>query len=111
MSTTGLAIPTTEGTNYAPAQPLQRYLDQNGKEQKPFSEWIKIETDKLERLDAASWVELAMVWQLMNMFINGDQLAVRNHRNGTWAKVPMPTTTTAPVRQQNKLGFYSRVLM
>jgi hypothetical protein len=109
--TTGLAIPTTEGTNYAPAQPLQRYLDQAGKEQKPFSEWIKIETDKLERLDHAVWESLASVWALMNMFINGDQLAVRNHRNGTWSKVPMPTTTTAPVRQQNKLGFYSRVLM
>lgn len=111
MSTTGLAIPSTEGPNYAPAQPLQRYLDQNGKEQKPFAEWIKLETGKLERLDHATWESLASVWQLMNMFINGDQLAVRNHRTGTWAKVPLPTTTTAPVRQQNKLGFYSRVLM
>jgi len=109
--TTALAIPSTNGPNYAPAQPLQRYLDANGQEQKPFSEWVKLETEKLERLEANTWTELALVWQLMNMFINGDQLAVRGHRTGTWTKVPMPTTTTAPVRQQNKLGFYSRVLM
>lgn len=109
--TTALAIPSTNGQNYAPAQPLQRYLDVNGQEQKPFSEWVKLETEKLERLEANTWTELNLVFQLMNMFINGDQLAVRGHRTGTWTKVPMPTTTTAPVRQQNKLGFYSRVLM
>lgn len=106
-----LAIPTTAGPNYAPARPLERYLDQNGQEEKPFPEWIKRKTGELEQLDQATWVELALIWQLMNMFINGDQLAVRGHRSGTWTKVPMPTTTTAPVRQQNKLGFYSRVLM
>ena len=109
--TTGLAIPTTDGPNYAPVQPLQRYLDQGGKEQKPFPEWLKLKTGELERLEQGSWTELALVWQLMNMMINGDQLAVRGHRSGTWTRVPMPTTTTAPVRQQNKLGFYSRVLM
>lgn len=106
-----LAIPTTTGPNFAPAQPLEKYLDANGQEQKPFPEWIKTETGKLEGLDASVWVDLALTWQLINMFINGDQLAVRGHRSGVWTKVPMPTTTTAPVRQQNKLGFYSRVLM
>ena len=109
--TTGLAIPTTKGPNYAPAKPLERYVDSQGKEQKPFPEWVKVKTGDLERLEDAVWRELALVWQLLNMMINGDQLAVRGHRTGTWTKVPMPTTTTAPVRQQNKLGFYSRVLM
>jgi len=108
---TNLGIPSSGGANYAPVQPLQRYLDQNGQEQKPFSEWVKTETSKLERLEEGTWMELSLVWQLLNMMINGDQLAIRGHRTGTWTKVPMPTTTTAPVRQQNKLGFYSRVLM
>lgn len=106
-----LAIPSPSGPNYAPAVPLQRYVDENGQEQKPFPEWIKRKTFDLEQLDQATWTELSLVWQLVNMFINGDQLAVRGHRTGVWAKVPIPTTTTAPVRQQNKLGFYSRVLM
>lgn len=108
---TGLAIPSTQGPNYAPAKPLESYYDKNGREQKPYPEWIKIKTTDLERLEDATWRELSLTWQLMNMFINGDQLAVRGHRTGVWSKVPMPTTTTAPVRQQNKLGFYSRVLM
>ena len=108
MST--LAIPAG-GPNLAPVKPLERYLDPAGKEQKAFPEWVKEKTSTLEQLDQATWVELSLVWQLINMFINGDQLAVRGHRSGTWTKVPLPTTTTAPVRQQNKLGFYSRVLM
>ena len=110
-ATQSLAMPSQSGPNLAPSQPLERYLDASGKEQKPFPEWLKIETGKLERLNSAEWSELALVWMLMNMMINGDQLAVRGHRSNQWTKVPLPTTTVAPVRQQNKLGFYSRVLM
>lgn len=110
-ATQSLALPTAKGPNYAPVRPLQSYVDQGGAPSKPFSEWIKLETGKLERLNLGEWTELALIWQLLNMFINGDQIAVRGHRTGTWTRVPMPTTTTAPVRQQNKLGFYSRVLM
>ena len=110
-ATQSLAMPSQSGPNLAPSQPLERYLDASGKEQKPFPEWLKMETGKLERLNSAEWSELALVWQLLNMMINGDQLAVRGHRSNQWTKVPLPTTTVAPVRQQNKLGFYSRVLM
>mgnify|MGYP001235149537 FL=1 len=59
---TNLGIPSSGGANYAPVQPLQRYLDQNGQEQKPFSEWVKTETSKLERLEEGTWMELSLVW-------------------------------------------------
>ena len=110
-ATQSAAIPTTQGPNYAPAQGLKQYLDSAAKEQKAFPEWIKVKTKSLEQLNADVWTDLSLVWMLLNMMINGDQLAVRGHRSNTWTKVPMPTTTMAPVRQQNKLGFYSRVLM
>src|SRR5690242_15384904 len=96
-----LAIPSSPAPNYAPVRPLQQYLGPDGKEQKPFPEWVKVKTGELEKIDAGVWVELSLVWQLMNEFINGNQLLVRGHRSGMWTRVPLPTTTTAPVRQQN----------
>lgn len=105
-----LATPTADAPNLAPADGLQQYLDSAGQAQKPFAEWVKSTTDRLERQDSIIWDELTLVWQLINLFIEGKQILRRRHRGLGWDVIPLPESTTANVREQNKLGFYFRVL-
>ena len=56
------------------------------------------------------WRELHEVWQLIALFLKGKQILVRGPRSG-WLPVAASQTTTAPMRQQNKLSFYSRSLL
>jgi hypothetical protein len=104
-----LATPAVE-QNLAPAAGLQQYLDPAGNAQKPFAEWVKGLTAKLEQQDSQIWDELTLVWQLINLFIEGKQILRRKHRGLGWDIIPLPESTTANIREQNKLGFYFRVL-
>lgn len=110
-SAAGLAIPDSDAPNYAPAEPLKRYLDANGEPQKPFEQWIKTTTTALEQLNDLEWRELALVWELVNKFIEGKQMLRRRHRGFGWSAIPMPESTAANIREQNKLSFYSHTLM
>lgn len=105
-----LASPVMDMPNIAPAQGLERYLDRSGAPQKPFPEWIKTTTQRLEQQDSIIWDELTLVWQLINLFIEGKQILRRRHRGFGWDVIPLPESTTANIREQNKLGFYFRVL-
>lgn len=97
--------------NLADANALKALLDENGQPQKPFNQWLKTMCSQLEAQNASEWSECHLVWEMINHFINGDQLLRRGHRFGGWVRVPLPDSTMAAVRQQNKLGFYSRSLM
>lgn len=110
-SAAGLAIPDSDAPNYAPAEPLKRYLDANGEPQKPFEQWIKTTTTALEQLNDLEWRELALVWELVNKFIEGKQMLRRRHRGFGWSAIPLPESTAANIREQNKLSFYSHTLM
>lgn len=105
-----LALAAPDAPNLAEAEPLEQYLDSEGTPQKPFNQWRKSLCDQLERQDSREWEELALVWQLINFFIEGKQILRRRHRGFGWDFIPLPESTTANMREQNKLGFYSRVL-
>lgn len=110
MSSATLAQPANDAPNYAAAAPLQQYLDADGKPQKPFEEWLKTKCDELERQEEKEWQELALLWLWINLFVEGKHFFVKKHRGFGYDVIPMPNSTTANVREQNKLGFYFRTL-
>jgi hypothetical protein len=105
-----LALPAETEPNLAPVEPLKRYLDADGKAFPPFEEWLKTKCQELEQLHAAEWEELALLWAYVNLMIEGKNMLRKKHRGWGWDVVPMPESTTANIRGQNKLGFYFRVL-
>lgn len=107
---TALAQPDPQAQNFAAAQPLQQYLDADGKPQKPFEQWLKTKCDECENGEAKEWEELALLWLWINLFVEGKHFFVKKHRGFGYDVIPMPTSTTANVREQNKLGFYFRTL-
>lgn len=107
---TALAQPAPDATNYALAKPLEQYLDAEGKPQKPFNEWLKTKCTELEKQEEKEWEELALLWLWVNLFVEGKHFFVKKHRGFGFDVIPMPTSTTANVREQNKLGFYFRTL-
>lgn len=108
----GLYIPQPDAPNFAPVEPLlQRYIDEQGEPQKPFTEWFKTKKVELEKNHEAEWKELHLVWEMIDKFIEGKQLLRRKHRAFGWDVIPMPDSTASRIREQNKLGFYSHVLM
>ncbi len=112
MSAYGLAQPTTsESPNLAPLEPVLKYLDQDGKPQPPFPLWLKTKCSTFVDEYSLEWQELALLWELVDKFIEGKQILRRRHRGYGWDVIPMPDSTTGAIREQNKLGFYERVLM
>jgi hypothetical protein len=107
----GLAQPAPDAPNLAPLKPLQQFLDTSDKPCDPFPIWIKTLTGQLEQERSLEWRELALIWELVNKFIEGKQILRRRHRGFGWDVLPMPETTTGGVREQNKIGFYEQVLM
>ena len=107
----GLELDVSAAPNLADINALRQYVEANGQPPKPFNDWLKAKCVSLEAQNASEWSELHLVWEMINHFINGDQLLRRGHRFGGWVRVPLPDTTATVVRQQNKLGFYSRSLM
>lgn len=105
-----LALPAESEPNLAPAEPLKQYLDTEGKPFPPFEEWLKTKCQELEQLNSAEWEELALLWAYLNLMIEGKNMLRKKHRGWGWDVVPMPESTTANIRGQNKLGFYFRVL-
>jgi hypothetical protein len=105
-----LALAAPDAPNMADAKGLEKYLDTSGRPQKPFEQWLKGLCAQLEQQNSREWEELALVWQLINFFIEGKQILRRRHRGFGWDFIPLPESTTANMREQNKLGFYSRVL-
>ena len=61
---------------------------ENGQPPKPFNEWLRSKCSSLEAQNASEWSELHLVWEMINHFINGDQLLRRGHRFGGWVRVP-----------------------
>jgi hypothetical protein len=105
------SIPTlNNGPNLAP-QLKQDQQETAPSTSKPFNEWIKGTTEKLERQDHEIWRELHLVWMLIALFIEGKHMLRRRHRGFGFDVVPLPDSTAAAVREQNKLGFYSRNLL
>lgn len=103
-------IPTlNQGPTLAP-QLEQGRRETDPKTSKPFNEWIKGTTEKLERLNSEVWRELHLTWLLIDLFIEGKHMLRRRHRGFGFDVIPMPDTTASSVREQNKLGFFSRVL-
>lgn len=107
----GLAQPAPDAQNLAPVKPLLSYLDENSKAFEPFEIWLKKQIKPLEDDRSLEWREIALVYELVNKFIEGKQILRRKHRSFGWDVIPMPDSTTGGVREQNKLGFYERVLM
>lgn len=105
-----LAIPTESEPNLAPAEPLKQYLDDEGKSFPPFEEWLRTKCQELEQLHAAEWEEIALLWAYLNLMIEGKNMLRKKHRGWGWDVVPLPESTTANIRGQNKLGFYFHVL-
>lgn len=106
-----LALAAEKEPNLAAVEPLQEFFDSNGKPHKPFNEWLKTQTQELEKQNEAEWQELSLIWEYINRFIEGKQMLRRKHRGLGWDVIPLPESTSGAVREQNKLGFYSRVLM
>lgn len=109
MQQSSLAVPSLQGPNLAPQ--LDESKRATPKEQKPFPEWVKETTARLERTNQEIWRELHLVWMLVNLYIEGKQMLRKRHRGFGFDVIPYPDTTAASVREQNKLGFYSRALM
>jgi hypothetical protein len=105
-----LALPAEAEPNLAPAEPLKQYLDADGNAFPPFEEWLKTKCAELEQLNAAEWEELALLWAYLNLMIEGKNMLRKKHRGWGWDVVPLPESTSANIRGQNKLGFYFRVL-
>lgn len=109
MYQSSAVIPTlNQGPNLAP-QIKQDQAD-TAQSSKPFNEWVKTTTDKLERQSLEIWRELHLVWMLICLFIEGKHMLRKRHRGFGFDVVPLPGSTAASVREQNKLGFYSRAL-
>lgn len=106
-----LQLDASTAPNLADVTALQSFMTGAGAPAAPFQEWLRTMCSQLETQNSSEWSELHLVWELINHFINGDQILRKGHRFGGWVKVPMPDSTMSPVRQQNKLGFYSRTLM
>lgn len=106
-----LAIPSPKEPNLAPAEPIEQYLETGGQPAKPFGEWFTTLAKRLERQNAAEWDELHLVWEQIDKFIEGKQILRRRHRGLGWDVIPLPNSTASMIREQNKLGFYSHVLM
>lgn len=98
-------------TNYAPSKPLKDHVERDRKPKKAFVEWLRTMLTRLEEERRLEWMELALVWELVNKFIEGKQMLRRRHRGFGWDVVPMPETTASMVREQNKIGFYSHTLI
>jgi hypothetical protein len=112
LSAYGLAQPTTsESPNLAPLDPILKFLDQDGKPQEPFEKWLKGKCKAFVDEYSIEWQELALLWELVDKFVEGKQILRRRHRGYGWDVIPMPDSTTGAVREQNKLGFYERILM
>lgn len=109
MQTSTAIIPSLSGPNLAPR--LDQSKAETPKTPQPFQEWIKETTAKLERVNLDTWRELHLVWLLLNLYIEGKQMLRKRHRGFGFDVIPMPDSTAASVREQNKLGFYSQVLM
>lgn len=105
-----LALPAESEPNLAPVEELKQYLDSDGNPFPPFSEWLRTKCEELEQLHAAEWEELALLWAYLNLMIEGKNMLRKRHRGWGWDVVPLPESTTANIRGQNKLGFYFRVL-
>jgi len=105
------SIPTlNNGQNLAP-QLKQDKVEPAPAPSKPFNEWVKEMTEKLERQHQDVWRELHLVWLLITLFIEGKHMLRKRHRGFGFDVIPMPESTAAAVREQNKLGFYSRTLL
>lgn len=107
MSTLALA---TRDENYAPVEGLSAHLEQKKPDQLPFQDWYKKKIVPLRSQDDVFWRDLHEIWQLIALFLKGKQILVRGPRSG-WMPVAQSQSTTAPMRQQNKLSFYSRKLV
>lgn len=105
-----LALPAESEPNLAPVEGLRQHLDSDGNPFPPFPEWLKTKCQELEQLHAAEWEELALLWAYLNLMIEGKNMLRKKHRGWGWDVVPLPESTTANIRGQNKLGFYFRVL-
>lgn len=100
----------TRAENFAPIEGLAAHLAEPVTTCPPFEEWYKKTVVPLREQDTVFWRELHEVWQLIALFLKGKQILVRGPRSG-WIPVPMSQSTTAPMRQQNKLSFYSQSLL
>lgn len=107
MSTLALA---TRDENYAPVEGLSAHLEQKKPDQLPFQDWYKKKIVPLRSQDDVFWRDLHEIWQLIALFLKGKQILVRGPRSG-WMPVAQSQSTTAPMRQQNKLSFYSQKLI
>lgn len=106
-----LALPAPEQPNLAPLDAILPYLDENQQPFEPFPKWFKTLTKQLEDERELEWRDCALIWELVNKFIEGHQILRRKHRSFGWDVIPMAESTTGAIREQNKLGFYERVLM
>jgi hypothetical protein len=100
----------TRAENFAPIEGLAAHLAEPVTTCPPFEEWYKKTVVPLREQDTVFWRELHEVWQLIALFLKGKQILVRGPRSG-WIPVAMSQSTTAPMRQQNKLSFYSQSLL
>lgn len=100
----------TRAENFAPIEGLAAHLAEPVTTHPPFEEWYKKTVVPLREQDTVFWRELHEVWQLIALFLKGKQILVRGPRSG-WIPVAMSQSTTAPMRQQNKLSFYSQSLL
>lgn len=105
-----LALPAESELNLAPVEPLRQYLNADGEAFPPFEEWLKTKCQELEQLHSAEWEELALLWAYLNLMIEGKNMLRKKHRGWGWDVVPLPESTTANIRGQNKLGFYFHVI-
>jgi len=85
-------------------------MEPNPPIQPPFEDWYKKTVLPLKEQDTVFWREIHEVWQLIALFLKGKQILVRGPRSG-WIPVAQSQSTTAPMRQQNKLSFYSQSLL
>lgn len=89
---------------------LASHLEPNPPIQPTFEDWYKKTVLPLKEQDSVFWREIHEVWQLIALFLKGKQILVRGPRSG-WIPVSQSQSTSAPMRQQNKLSFYSQSLL
>ena len=103
-----LTLARADGANMAPMEPLARAASaaQSDQDRMVDATWFGTTKAELERENALTWRNHALLWEMLYLFIEGKHL-LRRAKNGTWKAMALPERTDTPVYGYNLAGFYS----
>lgn len=105
----GLKLAYSQEPNVAPAKPLNRAVQERSKDKtvEIDQEWFVKQKNQYLTENESTWQGQTLVWEMIFLFCQGQQLLKRGRYSGGWRTAPLAERTDSPVYSQNLVGFYS----